>query len=313
MLVDAVSRAFRPRRGKTTVALDAVSLTVRAGEWVSILGPNGSGKSTLLKIVVGLEHADSGCATVFASDAGAPSARAAIGVVFQSNSLDGLLTVRENLALAARVAGVHGPKLRERVASVAESMRLTDRLDDRVSTLSGGLKRRADVARALVSSPRVLILDEATTGLDPTARRELLGMLDQHRAANSGFTIIASTHLFDEAERGERVVMMDRGRIVLDQRTVDLAETMNERRLVVRAGANAEHAAGELARLGINVERTPRGELAASVTPGSASARAAVQSLASLGCDFALTSPTLADIYERETGRTLLGDGGGTP
>lgn len=198
-------------------ALDDVSFDIAAGLTVAILGPNGGGKSTLFRICATLLRPTSGTARVAGADVvrQPADARRRLGVVFQSPALDTRLTVRENLLHHGRLHGLRGEPLRRAADAALRRVRLDDRADDLVLRLSGGLRRRAELAKVLLTKPAVLLLDEPTTGLDPGARREIWRDLE-HLRAETGGTVVLTTHLLDEAETADRVLILDRGRIVAD-------------------------------------------------------------------------------------------------
>lgn len=195
-------------------ALEDVSLHVAAGEAFALLGPNGSGKTTLFRILCTLLPLQDGDATVAGCDLRTDpfGVRRSVGVTFQSPSLDGKLTVRENLKHQAQLYGVNGRALRERVDELLEQFGLASRRDDVVDELSGGLKRRVELAKGLLHRPELLLLDEPSTGLDPSARNELWEQLALLR--DSGVTILVATHLMEEAEHCDRVAILDAGRLV---------------------------------------------------------------------------------------------------
>ena len=208
-------------------ALRGVSLSVAAGERVGLLGANGSGKTTLLRAVSTLLSPDVGDVRVGGADARTAPAdvRRRIGVVFQSPALDPALTVRESLELQAALAGLGRGEARARTADLLRRLDLEARADDRVGTLSGGLARRADLARGLLHRPAgsadlpvLVLLDEPTGGLDPLARAALWDTLDRLRRDNGphggGSAQLVATHLMDEAERCDRVAVLDAGRLV---------------------------------------------------------------------------------------------------
>jgi ABC-2 type transport system ATP-binding protein len=205
---------IRHRYGER-VALDGISLRIERGELFGLLGPNGGGKSTLFKILCTLLVAEGGTARVLGHDvAREPDrVRRRLGVVFQHASVDPMLTVEENLVHHGHLYGLSGGSLRSAIGSVSERLGLGERRHDRVGTLSGGLQRRTELAKALVVGAELLLLDEPTTGLDPVARREFLGFLAELRAAE-GITVVLTTHDMEEAERCERVAILDRGRLV---------------------------------------------------------------------------------------------------
>lgn len=196
-------------------ALAGVDFSVRSGEMFGLLGPNGSGKTTLFRILATMLRPTQGRAEVLGHDVNreARAVRAGIGVVFQSPALDRKLTVRENLELQARLYDLRGPRRREAIASMLERVKLTARADDRVDILSGGLQRRAEIAKGLLHRPRVLLLDEPSTGLDPGARRDLWDHLGELRDRHD-MTILVTTHLMEEAERCDRVAILHEGALV---------------------------------------------------------------------------------------------------
>ncbi len=199
------------------MALDDVSLEIAPGSFVALLGPNGGGKSTLFRIAATLMRPSAGTVHVFGADVvgDAPAVRRKIGVVFQSPALDARLTVRENLVHHGRLYGLGGAALQRAVDDALIRVALADRARDLVLRLSGGLKRRAEIAKVLMTRPALLLLDEPTTGLDPGARRDLWHDLAAIREAD-GTTILLTTHLLDEAASADRVVLLDRGRVIVE-------------------------------------------------------------------------------------------------
>ena len=199
------------------VALDDLSFGVAAGELFGLLGPNGGGKTTLFRVLSTLVPLQEGGAAVCGRDVRTePDAvRGVLGVTFQSPSLDAKLTVRENLTHHGHLYGLRGRGLRDRVARVTDRLGVADRLGDLCGGLSGGLKRRAEIAKGLLHDPRVLLLDEPSTGLDPTARSALWDLLrDLQR--EDGVTALVTTHLMEEAERCDRLAILDAGALVAE-------------------------------------------------------------------------------------------------
>ena len=207
---NALVRSFGARR-----ALDGVSLAVREGEVFGLLGPNGGGKTTLFRILCTLLPPSGGSAHVCGHDTvTAPAAvRSSIGVVFQSPSLDPQLTVAENLRYGGNLYGLRGAELENRWREMAAALRVEDRAADYVKNLSGGLQRRVEIAKSLLPRPRVLLLDEPSTGLDPVARVDLWASLEQLRG-RFGITTVLTTHLMDEAERCGRVAILHQGKLL---------------------------------------------------------------------------------------------------
>jgi ABC-2 type transport system ATP-binding protein len=232
-------------------ALRDVSFDVAAGSVFALLGPNGGGKSTLFRILTTLLTPTAGQAAVHGFDVVRDRAevRRRIGVVFQSPSLDGKLTVAENLTHQGHLYGLSGSLLRERAAAAAERMHVADRAGDRVDTLSGGLKRRVELAKCLLHRPPVLLLDEPSTGLDPGARSDMMEHLLQ-LAQGDGVTVLLTTHLMDEADRCDRVAILDEGRLVaLDSPSI-LKSTVGGDVLTLESAEAPALAAEVSARLG---------------------------------------------------------------
>jgi ABC-2 type transport system ATP-binding protein len=196
-------------------ALAGISLEVRAGEIFGLLGPNGGGKTTLFRILSTVLPPSSGRAEIFGIDLRTDPAgvRETIGVVFQRPSLDAKLTVRENLRHHGHLYGLRGSELDVCMDASMRRLAIRDRADDIVEQLSGGLQRRVELAKGLVTRPRLLILDEPATGLDPGARIDLWRHLSTLRSED-GVTILVTTHLMDEAEHCDRLAILDNGRIV---------------------------------------------------------------------------------------------------
>jgi ABC-2 type transport system ATP-binding protein len=196
------------------VALNDVSFTVERGEVFGLLGPNGGGKTTLFKILSTLLTPSGGAAVIFGDPLSSPAAvRRHLGVVFQHPSVDGKLSVAENLTCHGHLYGLRGSALQRRIETVVQRLGLSDRTADRVETLSGGLQRRTELAKALLHQPALLLLDEPSTGLDPGARRDFIQYLRQLREQEN-VTILLTTHYMEEAERCDRVAILHRGNLV---------------------------------------------------------------------------------------------------
>jgi lipooligosaccharide transport system ATP-binding protein len=207
------ARSLRKRYG-SIVAVDGIDFDVTAGKCFGFLGPNGAGKTTTMKMIYGLASVDEGELNVLGLDVRTRrrEVKARIGVVPQEQNLDRELTVRENLAVHALY---HGRAADGRIDELLKMAVLGSRADDRPQELSGGMKRRLLIARALVNEPELVVLDEPTTGLDPQARLAVWGLLDGLR--HEGVTLIITTHYMEEAERMcDRLVIMDYGRIVAE-------------------------------------------------------------------------------------------------
>lgn len=210
--VEKLVKSYGPIR-----ALDGVTLNVAAGEFVALLGANGAGKSTLMQLLTGLFTPDEGKITVLGHDmrTHATAALAGIGVVFQQQTLDLELSVRSNLLFHADLHGIARRVARERIAAALDHYGLTERAGERARVLSGGNRRRVELARALLHRPRILLMDEATVGLDPASRREILDEMNRLKTAEN-IGILWTTHLVDEIERADRFIVLRRGRATFD-------------------------------------------------------------------------------------------------
>ena len=225
-------------------AVDAITFDVPAGESFGLLGPNGAGKSTTMRMIGGTSLRTSGSLLVNGMDpeVQGPEVRANLGVVPQQDNLDAELRVRDNLIMYGRYFGLPYSYLRPKADELLEFAQLSDKAGTKVDNLSGGMKRRLTIARALVNEPRVLLLDEPTTGLDPQARHILWDRL--FRLKEAGVTLIVTTHFMDEAEQlCDRLIVMDHGRIVAEGSPADLIRRYSTREVLeLRFGSdrNAE-------------------------------------------------------------------------
>ncbi len=208
--VENLSHTYGTRR-----ALESVSFTVASGEVFCLLGPNGSGKTTLFRILSTLLRPTSGRVLILGHELAteAKAIRELLGVVFQHPGLDAKLTVRENLRHQGHLYGLAGKPLRNRIAELLERFGVADRIDERVEVLSGGLQRRVEIAKAILHSPRVLLLDEPSSGLDVSARLQLRDVL-KTLAETENILVLLTTHLLDEAEACTRIGILDVGELV---------------------------------------------------------------------------------------------------
>jgi lipooligosaccharide transport system ATP-binding protein len=254
------ARALRKSYGALEV-VSGVDLEMKPGECFGLLGPNGAGKTTTLKLCLGLTQPDSGSIELLGEPvpARARQARARVGVVPQFDNLDPDFTVTENLVVYARYFGLDAKRMRPRVPALLEFAGLAGRGDARIGTLSGGMKRRLTLARALVNQPQLVIMDEPTTGLDPQARHLIWERL--RRLTQEGTTLLLTTHFMEEAERlCHRLAIMDHGRIITQGTPRELIAQHIEPQVVEVHGpgyeawmARARHLAARVERAGDTV------------------------------------------------------------
>ena len=235
------ARSLRKSYGELEVVC-GVDLAVETGECFGLLGPNGAGKTTTLKLCLGLIQPDSGEISLLGEPVPrrAREARTRIGVVPQFDNLDPDFTVVENLVVYGRYFGMRAPQMAGRIPHLLEFAELASRASSRINTLSGGMKRRLTLARALVNDPQLVFMDEPTTGLDPQARHLIWERL--RRLTQEGKTIVLTTHFMDEAERlCHRLAIMDRGRIIAEGSPRALIAKHIEPQVVEVHGQGYEH------------------------------------------------------------------------
>jgi ABC-2 type transport system ATP-binding protein len=308
--VDAIVAEDLRKRYKQVHALDGLSFAVPEGEVFGLLGPNGAGKSTTVRVLTTLTQPDSGRALVAGEDVvrHPNRVRRAIGYVAQDSGVDPEATGRENLMLQGRIHGMSGAPLRARVDELLELVGLADAAERVTRGYSGGMKRRLDIAIGLVHRPRILFLDEPTTGLDPEARAGMWVEVER-LAAQESLTIVLTTHYLEEADRlAQRVAIVSRGRIVVEGEPEELKRGLQgesvsvELRDVDGRLADAERVVAEISG-NVHVEgslvraRVPNGAQAIPVILGA---------LDDAGVDVAAVTtarPSLDDVYLHYTGR----------
>jgi ABC-2 type transport system ATP-binding protein len=300
IVVDHLSKRFGD-----LAAVDDVSFTVEAGETFGFLGPNGAGKSTMISMLCTLLRPSGGHAYVAGADVATEqgAVRSQIGLVFQDPTLDEYLTADENLRFHAQLYGVPSAVLEPRLDQVLEMVELKDRRHDVVRNFSGGMRRRLEIARGLLHSPRVLFLDEPTIGLDPQTRSHIWSYIDELRRAEE-ITIFLTTHYMEEAERCDRIAIIDNGVIVALDTPEHLKEAVGRDRVEIGVAEPAAAIAALRAALGVEAT-VSEGLVTFYVEDGD-------EFIPRLFADTQLeihsvrvSRPTLDDVFMTYTGRTI--------
>jgi lipooligosaccharide transport system ATP-binding protein len=287
-------------------AVDAIDFDVNRGEAFGFLGPNGAGKSSTMRMIACVSPRSAGELTVLGLDPDrhGPEIRGRLGVVPQEDNLDPELSVRENLYVYGRYFDLPRQKLRERIEQLLAFTQLTERGDDRVEPLSGGMKRRLTIARSLINDPDLLLLDEPTTGLDPQARHVLWDRL--YRLKADGVTLVLTTHYMDEAEQlCDRLVVMDQGRIAAEGSPRELIGRYSSREVVELrfAAGESERMADKVSDLGEPMEVLPDRILLYSDDGDETAAAVDRRELDPLS--MLVRRSTLEDVFLHLTGRHL--------
>lgn len=282
-------------------AVNDLSFHVKKGELFAFLGVNGAGKSTTISILCGQSRADSGQVTVCGEDVERHRERIArsIGVVFQQSVLDEVLTVRDNLVSRAALYGITGAALRGRLKELTDLLELAPLLDRPVGKLSGGQRRRIDVARALLHSPDILILDEPTTGLDPQTRQRLWEVVQTLRR-DTGMTVFLTTHYMEEAADADYVVILDAGRIAAEGTPLELKNRYAGDHITLYGKQETD-----VASLGLPTESLR--EAVRLAVPNTAAATQLILSHPALFDDYEITKGRMDDVFLAVTGKKLTG------
>jgi ABC-2 type transport system ATP-binding protein len=283
-------------------ALNGVSFDVRAAELFGLLGPNGSGKTTMFRILSTLMVPVGGQAIILGHDgAKDPSQlRREIGVVFQAQSIDLKLTAAENLRHQGHLYGLHGSALNRRITEILDRVGLADRAKDKAETFSGGMQRRLELAKGLLHGPRVLLLDEPTTGLDPGARRDLWQYLRVLRDEEH-VTVLVTTHLMEEAERCDRLAILNEGKLVALGTPSELKQEIGGDVIVLEAREPETLAARIRARFNIEV-RMVGSQLRIEKNQGHRFVTDLVEGFPGEIDAVSVAKPSLEDVFIRRTG-----------
>jgi lipooligosaccharide transport system ATP-binding protein len=300
------ARGLTKRFGDFT-AVDGIDFDVARGESFGFLGPNGAGKTSTMRMIGCVSPVSAGTLRVLGQDPDrdGPRIRARLGVVPQQDTLDNELTVRENLVLYGRYFGLSRAECSRRADDLLDFAQLTDRRNDRVDLLSGGMRRRLTVARALVNRPELMLLDEPTTGLDPQARHLVWDRL--YRLKRQGVTLVLTTHYMDEAEQlCDRLVVMDKAKIVAEGSPRSLIEQYSTREVTeLRFAAGIQETLdGQLDGLAERIERLPDRVLLYADDGEAAVAAAHARGLQPE--TVLVRRSTLEDVFLRLTGRSLI-------
>ena len=282
-------------------AVNDLSFRVKEGELFAFLGINGAGKSTTINIMCGQLSKDSGTVQLsgFDLDSDPDSIKRNLGVVFQNSVLDKELSVQDNLQSRAALYGIRGKAFRERLAELAELLEFDDLLKRTVGKLSGGQRRRIDIARALIHRPKILILDEPTTGLDPQTRSTLWQVIGDLRK-NEGMTVFLTTHYMEEAADADYVVILDSGMIAAEGTPLELKNTYTGDFITVYGAEESQ-----IKQLGAPYE-TIRDAYRVSV-PNTAAATELILKYPDIFRDYEITKGKMDDVFLAVTGKKLIG------
>ena len=283
-------------------AVDDLSFSVKKGELFAFLGVNGAGKSTTISIICGQLKKDGGSVTVCGenTDNAAERILSKIGVVFQGSVLDKALTVKENLKSRAALYGINGDSFKKRLVELSETLDFTDLLNRSVGKLSGGQRRRIDVARALLHKPEILILDEPTTGLDPQTRVTLWRAIENLRKTEN-MTVFLTTHYMEEAADADYVVILDSGKISACGTPIELKNKYTGD-FITLYGANEN----EVSKLSYPYEKI--GDAYRVAVPDTAAATALIVKRPEIFRDYEITKGKMDDVFLTVTGKKLTGD-----
>ena len=287
-------------------AVQDISFFVGRGELFSFLGVNGAGKSTTVNILCSLLKKDGGCVRIagYDLDTEAQKIKPLLGVVFQGSLLDDLLTVRDNLTVRAACYGVRGRAWKARLEELTSLLDLGELLSRPFGKLSGGQRRRADIARGLVNRPQILFLDEPTTGLDPQTRKSFWATIECLRR-ETGMTVFLTTHYMEEANASDRVVLIDGGKIVADDTPAALKSRYSRNYLYVYGDGEDEAFSAALHASDKPFERTGSGWRA----PMSAEEAAALlERCPAFRRDFEFVKGDMDDVFLAATGKKLHGE-----
>ncbi len=283
-------------------AVKGISFCVREGELFAFLGENGAGKSTTINIMCGMLSKDSGSVTIDgrALESGADEIKRELGVVFQNSVLDGALSVYDNLVSRAALYGITGAEAKARISELAKMLDFEGFIKRPVAKLSGGQRRRIDIARALIHKPKILVLDEPTTGLDPQTRKTLWSVIASLRQSEN-MTVFLTTHYMEEAAEADYIVILDSGKIAATGTALELKNAYAEDRITLY-GATED----DVSLLGIKYEVIRNG--IRIFVPNTAKATELIVANPALFRDYEITKGKMDDVFLAVTGKSAGGD-----
>lgn len=295
--IDNLNKTFGEVR-----AVKNLSLRVKTGEFFAFLGVNGAGKSTTISIMCGNLEKDSGTVKIAGKniDTDFNHIASKIGVVFQNSVLDGVLSVRDNLLTRASLYGIYGDDAKKKIASLAKILDFENLLDRTVSKLSGGQRRRVDIARALIHDPQILILDEPTTGLDPQTRKIMWSVINNYRHTQN-LTVFLTTHYMEETVDADYVVILDNGSISAEGTPLQLKNTYTGDYISLYNVPESE-----LERIGIKYEKIK--DYYRIEVQNTAEAKDLIIKYPEIFNDFEIAKGKMDDVFLAVTGKTLAGD-----
>jgi ABC-2 type transport system ATP-binding protein len=302
LTVEGLKHSYKLKNGEARLVLNGLNVSVSKGEIFGLLGPNGGGKTTLFKILSTAFKPDAG--SVFLFDVNVltnpAAAREKMGVVFQYPSLDKKLTLLENLQHQGRLYGLSGATLQERIADSLRRFSLSDRANDLTEQLSGGLKRRGEIAKSLLHNPEILIMDEPSTGLDPAARREMWDTLFELKA--QGMTILLTTHLMEEGDKCDQVAILHQGHCVAQGTPNDLKRTIGGDMVTVQTD-DAEALREKVDAKFSTHAKVLDGQLRLEIQEGHKFIPLLVEAFPGAIKAVSTGKPTLEDVFVHETGQ----------
>ena len=285
-------------------AVNGISFSVEKGELLGFLGVNGAGKSTTINMLSTLIPLTSGSAEICGFDVmkNAPEIRRRIGIVYQQNCLDDMLTVKENLICRGVLHGASSSEAKKRLTELADILSLSEFIGKRYKTLSGGQKRRCEIAAALMHTPDILFLDEPTTGLDPASRKDVWKTVEQLRSG-TGMTVFLTTHYMEEADRADEIIIMDSGKIAAQGSPVSLKNRYS--RDCVKLYAERSDETDALLK---DYEVFYANDCYHIAVADSAQAKAFLNKFDKLAKDFEVTKGSMDDVFLAVTGKSPSGE-----